>query len=252
MPIATILTLLVVAAEPSPRPRVAVLGVRAEPGIAQGTANLLSDLLSTDLSHTDRYEVMTSADVATLVGLERQKQLLDCAEGVECSVELARALGAELVLDASVGAVGELRVLALRLYDAKKSKTLARESVTVEDESALVPAARGALGRLFATLGVTLPTPAPERSKAGWYVLGGGGALAVAGGILGALAWVDYQSFRASPFNDALGEGARGKGIAADSLFGAAIATGIVAVVLLLLPPSPPETPAASATEGAL
>ncbi len=235
----TVLSLVVFTADEPARPRLAVLGARAEPGVSQGTANLLSELLSTDLAHSGRYEVLTSADVATLVGIERQKQLLSCGE-TNCAVELAQALGATLLLDASVGTVGNLRVLAIRLYDANKSKVLSRESVTVENESALVAAAHGALGRVLASQGAPLvPEVAAKHSPAGWYVLGGAAALAIAGGILGALAWTDYQAFKLSPFDDPLGSSAKGKAYAADGLFGGAIVAAVVAVVLLLLPASP-------------
>src|SRR5258706_7585909 len=116
------------------RPKIAVLGVRAEAGISQGTANLLSDIISTDVMHTNQYDVLTAADVATLIGVERQRQMMGCNQNDNCFVELGQALGTDLILDASVGTVGNLRVLAMRLYDSKKSRAVARESITVNDE----------------------------------------------------------------------------------------------------------------------
>ena len=238
------LTAVTAHAAEGPRPKLAVLGVHAESGVAQGTANLLSEIISADVMHTGQYEVLTSADVATMIGVERQRQLLGCNQNDNCFVEIGEALGSDLILDASVGSVGTLRVLAMRLFDAKKSRAVARESITVNDESGLVDAAHLAVARV---LGLHPPAPvAPPPAavstasgssgfRVGWAVLAGAGALAVVGAVFGGLALGDYQAFKASPFDDALGSSAKTKAYVADGLYAGALVAAAVAVILLVV-----------------
>jgi hypothetical protein len=237
-------------APPAPKPKCAVLGVRAESGITQGTANLLSEIISTDVLHTNQYDVLTSADVAMMIGVERQRQLLGCNQNDNCFAEIGAALGTDLILDASVGSVGNLRVLAVRLYDAKKSRAVARESITVNDESALVDAAHLAVARVLgihppegaATTvagsqpsAATTATATHRRFHPALAGLIGAGVIAVVGGVFGILALSDYNAFKADPFNDPLGDSAKTKSYVADGLYAGALVVAIVATVLLLV-----------------
>ncbi len=228
---------------PQPKRKVAVLALQAESGTSQGAANLLTELVTTDLSKSEQYEVLSSADIATLLGFERQRQLAGCKEDDSCFAEIGSALGVDLLVTGSVGALGKVRVLTLRAYDAKKSRPFGRETTTVDDEAKLVDAARATAAKLFglvAPVTVLAPTPAvtaaaPKGPSAGWFVLGGAALLAVGGLTFGLLANADYEAFKRSPFDDALGDGAKGKALAADLLFGGALVTGVVSVVLLVL-----------------
>ena len=247
MGLAHLLSFLIAAApraDQAPRPKLAVLGVHAENGVSQGTANLLSELISTDVMHTGHYDVLTSADVATMIGIERQRALLGCNQNDNCFVEISQALGSDLILDASVGTVGNLRVLAMRLYDAQKGRAVARESITVNDESGLVEAVHLAVTRvlgLHPPEPVTAPAPAAEvsapsgRSRLGWGLLAGAGGLAVFGAVFGVLALGEFNAFRASPFDDGLGNSARSKAYVADGLYAGALVVAAAAVVLLLV-----------------
>jgi hypothetical protein len=236
------------------KPKVAVLGVRAEAGVSQGTANLLAEIISTDVTHTGQYEVLTQADVATMIGVERQRQLLGCNQNDNCFAEIGAALGTDLILDASVGTVGTLRVLAMRLYDAKKSRAVARESITVNDESALIDAAHLAVSRVLGTHvpsntpPVTAATPSsgtgtvPEGVTAskrsfnpGFIALIAGAGIAVVGGIFGVLALTNYNQFKMDPFNDAVGNTAKTFSYVADGMYVGAAVTGVVALILLLV-----------------
>lgn len=224
---------------PVARERLAVLDVRAEGGVTQGEANLIAEIITADLAKLDKYEVMSAADVATLVGVERQRQMAGCQESESCFAEIGAALGARLVVNASVGAIGNLRVLSLRLYDSMAGKTLARQSATVDDNAALVSAAHELTAKLVGA--PPAATARKSRSNAGWFVLGGAGVLAAVGAGVGIGAWSDYQSFKTDPFNDPLGDSARAKAITADVFYGAAIVTASVATLMLILRGPAPE-----------
>lgn len=219
-----------------PKLKVAMLTVRAEPGVAQGTANLLGEVIAADAARSPKHQLMTAGDVAAIIGTERQRQLLGCAEETNCLAEIGDALGTDLLLDVSVGTVGNLRVLALRLVDARKGQAVRRESETVLNEAELVGASHRLTARLFG-----LPPPeAQARRTTAFVALGGAGALAAGGVILGVLANSDYQAFKADPFNDPLGDSARAKGFVADGLYAGAIITAGIATILLLTGPTPP------------
>lgn len=251
-PVTVILGVLVpalaIAAEPKPRPKLAVLGVRAESGVSQGTANLLSELISTDVMHTNQYDVLTAADVATLIGVERQRQMMGCNQNDNCFIELGQALGTDLILDASVGTVGNLRVLAVRLYDTTKSRAVGRESITVNDESALVDAARLAVNRV---LGIHTPaaggagaagtelaattTPAAKKPPLGWLIFGAGAVLAAGGAVVGGLALGDFSAYKANPANVSLGNEAKTKAYVADALYATALVAAAVGIIILVV-----------------
>src|SRR3990167_7365998 len=48
-------------------------------------------------------QVMTARDLSTVLGMERQKQLLGCAENHACVVEMTAALGADGVIVGDLG-----------------------------------------------------------------------------------------------------------------------------------------------------
>jgi hypothetical protein len=51
--------------------------------------------------------VVTRAELAALVGLERQKELLGCADGTSCTAEISAALGVDGLVTGSLGIQGE-------------------------------------------------------------------------------------------------------------------------------------------------
>lgn len=228
-------------AEEGKRLKVAVMPARAEPGVAQGTVNLLSEVIAADAMRSPRHELMTSADVNSVLSVERQRALMGCTD-TSCMAEIGNALGVDQLLDVSVGGVGNLRVVVLRLIDARTARALRRETETVPDESGLVDGCHRATARLFDLEAA----PAPRRGvKPGVFVLGGAGALGVAGLVLGLMANNDYQKFKADPFNDGLGNRARTQAIAADGLYAGALVAAGVSVVMLLTGNSAPAAGAA-------
>lgn len=231
--------LVALPAAAADKQRVAMFPVRAEPGVAQGTANLLGEVIAADAARSARHQLLTANDVSAALSLERQRQLIGCSDDTACLAEIGNALGAELLLDVSVGAIGNLRVLAMRLVDARQGKALRRESETVAGDADLVAAAHRLTAKLF-----DLPPPGRGRKTPGFAVLGGAGALAVTGAVFGVLANGDYQAFRADPFNDPLGDRAKTRAWVADGFYVGALVAAGVATFLLLTDQPPGEAPA--------
>ncbi len=224
-----------VAASPvgSPPQKILIPAVRAEQGVPQGSANLLGEILVEDLARSGQYEALSNSDIATVLGAERQRQLAGCKQEASCLAEIGNALGASLVLEASVGAIGQMRVLALKLVDTQRAQVKGRVTETVQDDDALIDATHRLVSKL---MGLPLVESSAKRGLApGWFVLGGGAVVAAAGGVVGLLALGDYNAFKQDPFNDALGDSAKTKANVADGLYATGAVTAGVGVVLLLL-----------------
>ena len=84
------------------KPKLAVLDFQAQ-GVPAETAQALTTAASQHLASRGFFEVVTSADIQTLLGVERQKQLIGCSDSASsCTAELAGAMGSRFVLSGSV------------------------------------------------------------------------------------------------------------------------------------------------------
>jgi hypothetical protein len=61
-----------------------------------------SEMLVSSVDQTGLFKVISSAEIATLLGAERQRQLMGCSDD-SCLTELTEALGARLLLQGQVG-----------------------------------------------------------------------------------------------------------------------------------------------------
>lgn len=100
-------------------------------------AAALYDVLASAVEQSKLFKVIGSKDVVTLIGVERQRQLLGCSES-ECFAELAGALGAQYVLEGTVGRVGTDYVVTTRLLDTKNSRLAGRGTVQTADPNLLL------------------------------------------------------------------------------------------------------------------
>lgn len=153
-------------------------------------------------------QVTTQKDIQAVLSLERQKQLLGCADDASsCAVELAGALGVEALVTGQVAKVGKSFQLNVRFLSARDAEPLYVFSKLLKNEEdlleALDEAAEGAAAK-FAQPAPTAPpdvqpapvvpppvatpppaivekpvAPAPSRRLAPW-VLTGAGAVSLA------------------------------------------------------------------------
>lgn len=169
------------------------------------------------LSQSGQVRVTTPRDVVTVLGVERQRQLLGCADdSTSCLAELAGALGSEGIVMGEVAQVGRVLQLTIKvlspggkpLYSTlrrvKGEEALLAEldAVAVEAVTTLLAALRPPKAVVEAPLATVttrevvkppvVPDP-PPRPVGPWVVLGAGGVLAVAGGVLQGLAVADLN-----------------------------------------------------------
>ena len=102
----------------------------------------------------ETFEVMTATDMRTLLGVERQKQLMGAA--TEATNSLAESLGAQFVVSSIVAKVGAKLEVDLRLIDTKDGKVLSQKKLSnLEKSSEVSNSVQGITQEL---LGVLLAT----------------------------------------------------------------------------------------------
>jgi len=255
------------AAKPS-RPKVAVLQVEAVQGVSAGTAKVLTSIV-TARAGAAGFDVVSSAEIASMLSFEKQKQLMGCTEG-SCLAEIGGALGVDYLLSSQVGTIGSRFHLALSLADVRKATIVARQSQLCDaSEDVLVDVAQKAVGEIFKSILAPASTTTPATAPATQVQTTGSehpsyvppalttalavGALAAAIGC-GVTAQSDYNALakKESDANYAdewrsAQQGIRQRAMAADILYGAAAVTAGISIWLWVRAATP-STPVVSMT----
>lgn len=149
------------------RERLVVLEVTAGDEGTKRAARMVEEQLLTELGRAGTFEVTGQSELSAVLGLERQRQLLGCAES-SCFAEIGGALGARWLVMGSLGRFGSKLRLDLKLIDARQGKAAAREGKVLESDDELFPAVSQFVGTLEeASSGSLSRTPAPRSTAAG-------------------------------------------------------------------------------------
>ncbi|MCB2199157.1 CsgG/HfaB family protein [bacterium] len=106
---------------------IAVLDLDISSGVSESYQRVLSDRLRQELFKTGIFTVVernTMEDVLT----EQSLHLAGCTSN-ECAIEVGRILGVQQMVAGSVGKVGEVHTVSVRLIDVETTEVLAAESV---------------------------------------------------------------------------------------------------------------------------
>ncbi len=160
------------------KPKLAVLDLQAS-GVPGEVANALTEALNQETTRRGYFEVITASDVRTLLGIERQRQLLGCAES-SCTAELAGALGARFVLGGTLSKLGDAFQLSLQTVDTQKSTPVGRSVRIANELKELVDQLPYAIAEATAT-----PPPAPPSRVLPISLISVGAASVIGGAILG-------------------------------------------------------------------
>jgi hypothetical protein len=216
------------ASAAAPKEKLALLPVQASPEL-QPQARIMEELIAADVARTDRFEVLASTDVGTLLSAERQKELAGCDESSECLKEIASALGSGKMLVATLGSLGDDLLVGFKVVDFSTAKVLKRDVEQVPKGGSVAAACHRLVARVLG-----LPPPPTKAPRAGWFVLGGASLLALGGVGMGLWAQSDVGMFQTPP-TDASANAALGKAYAADGLYAGAALAAVVAIVLLVI-----------------
>jgi hypothetical protein len=124
---------------------------------------------------------VTQREISSLLGLERQKQLLGCSDASSsCMAELAGALGADGVVIGDIGKVGSAVQINLRVVSAT-GKLLGVFSRTAGGEEKVLGALEDAAKSLLEQTEVALGRARPKASGSPlvWWIPGAVGLIAV-------------------------------------------------------------------------
>lgn len=174
------LTLLVaLTLSASERPRLVVQDFVAKDAADAAVVQAITSRVARELVRRGVHDVVTSEDVRTILGLERQRQLLGCSEeSSSCVLELAGALGAAFLTTGTLTHVGSALQLSLQTVDGASGRAVGRAvrvGRTVDELlqgfDAVVAEAAG------------LPPPVAPSRVAPAVLLGVGAAAAVTGAV---------------------------------------------------------------------
>jgi hypothetical protein len=180
--------------------KVAVSELEAGFGADPKLVHTLTALLTAELRKRSTLAITSQEDIKTLLGLQRQKQLLNCAEK-SCLTEIGGALGVDQMVTGSLSQVGESYLLDLRAIDVKKAVALheaSRRLHTTDPEAwldavaelsgELYPAPASAVRQPVPEVALSTPEPPKRRSLLGPIAVGAAGAAAA---LIGGLVWLD-------------------------------------------------------------
>lgn len=176
--------------------------------VDQKLADLMMDSFVVG-ARSDDLEVVTARDISTVLGLERQRQLLGCdSSGSNCVAELAGAVGADAVLSGTIARSDVSLTLVLRAIRAQDARELASVTVRARSQDELQDwidsHARGFGQQLVARFrGESDPGRGPAWPK--WTALIGGVVVGGSGGALRGFAETKADALRgatrAAPVN---------------------------------------------------
>jgi hypothetical protein len=157
-------------------------------GMDQGMAAAWADRFVTLMEEDPDFKPISSKDIAQVLGLERQKQLLGCSEGeTSCLAELAGALGVDAILSGTIAQSGTSITATLRVLKANDGSLLASATSRVKDQEALLDWLDAQARELSAKLRVAFKLPArggsaeasasPTTVSAAPKASGGGGSI---------------------------------------------------------------------------
>jgi hypothetical protein len=120
-------------------------------GVPGEMAQNLTAVIAAELGRYDRVRVLSNREMAMLLGVERQKELLGCSDD-SCVSQLAGALGADKILSGQIGTIEQSVVLTLQLTNAKTARVEGRVvKVVPAGKNLIVDAVRASVTALMGT-----------------------------------------------------------------------------------------------------
>ncbi len=171
--------------------------------VSEELATSFQETFALRLAETGLVRVTTPRDVANLLGAERQKSLLGCAdEATDCLAELAGALGVDGLVTGEVAQVGKVFQVTVKIISARDARVLFQSIQRLKSEEDVLEAldrtAEAAATQVYEALRGKLEV-APSRPIAPWVLMGSGVAVAIAGGVFQGLAVSDFSALNSTP-----------------------------------------------------
>lgn len=154
------------------KPKLLVVDIAvSEPELQRSAATLVEQLL-TEVASRKRFEVLGSSDVQLMLGMERQKQLVGCAEAASCLAELGGALGAPWIIGGALTRADSLYRFDLKLVDSREGRVTARVGRTLDSKEALVRAVASMVDELLLPIAPSASDAVSVGRVLPWVTLG--------------------------------------------------------------------------------
>ncbi len=116
----------------------------AATGIATEVSKNLSEVFAAAIREAmPKAEVLGQSEIDNMLAMERQRDLVGCADNISCLAEVGGALGADYLAAGSIGKVGATYTLNLKLLNTRAAKTVRHVSKDVSgSEDLLIEATR--------------------------------------------------------------------------------------------------------------
>lgn len=179
-----VLLAVLLSAAPAEKSKLAVLSLTSAGEVDPAVARSLTDLVTAEVAARGYFDPISSSEIETMIGAERQRQLLGCGEdSTSCLTELAGALGAGFMLTGSLAKVGDVFQLNLQVVDTRNARTLGRSSKLARDFESLRMQVTYAVAEACGT-----PLPPPPSRVLPYTMIAVGSASVIGGGVLGIIA----------------------------------------------------------------
>lgn len=174
-------------------------------GLEPVLVDVVADRLASQLAADGRLRLTTARDMAQVLGLERQRQLLGCSE-TSCLAEIGAALGVDVLLSMSLAKTEKSVSISLRALRTSDGTAVAQETHRAKDMDEVQDWLDGIVAPLanriatpFGVAPIEVRAAAPSGSAAPWVVGVGGLALALGGGVMLGVSVANGESIRTAP-----------------------------------------------------
>lgn len=158
----------------------AVLDLSAGEGVKASEARLIADRLETELIQTSTYTVLERRRMDEILTEQGFQQSGSCDE-TSCGVQVGQLLGVDFIVTGSLGKVGSVYSLNVKMMDVGSGRILQSQAVDVEgDLSKVLTEGCHLLAGKLSGGGKAGEVTALQSSRA-WWIAGGAVLLAAAG-----------------------------------------------------------------------
>ena len=127
--------------------KVAVFDLRT-PGLSEESGAALMASLTKSVSDNPGLQVVSRDEIATMLGLEVQKQMMGC-DDTGCLAEIAGALDVDLLVSGAITPIGEGTVVTLQLINQRYANVMNRVSITWPGDQEQLPQVLEAAAQLL-------------------------------------------------------------------------------------------------------
>jgi TolB-like protein len=178
-----LLVSLLVTAAAADKPKLAVTALTSAGEVDPAIAQSITELVTAEVAARSYFDPISSTEIQTMLGAERQRQLTGNCEETSCLAELAGALGAGFVMTGSLAKLGGVFQLNLQVVDTRNARPLGRGSKLARDFESLRALVPYAVAEACGT-----PLPPPPSRVLPYAMIGTGVASVIGGGVIGILA----------------------------------------------------------------